>query len=282
MKGFLIHFAGRYIAGDEMKDAVDAALRLNADGIAATIDNLGENVKDKKEAARAVREYLSLLDTIKRTKADSTVSMKLTHMGLDISAELAGQNAGKVVARAAKLGNFVRLDMEGSAYTQKTLDILHSLHKKHKNVGVAIQSALKRSEADVAALIKAGASVRLVKGAYKEPAEIAFEDKKDVDANYERLMKELLSKGSSVAIATHDEALIEKAKLYAEKNGIAKDAFEFQMLYGIKRPLQKSLAKEGYRVRVYVPYGRNWLAYTLRRLRERKENLYFVLKNVLD
>lgn len=282
MKGFLIHLAKRYIAGDELKDAIDAALALNREGIAATIDHLGENVKDKKQAEEAAREYLTLLDEIKRMKAETGVSLKLTQMGLDVSEKLASANAESVIKKAASLGKFVRFDMEGSAYTQRTIDVFLSLHKKYPNTGIAIQSALKRSEADIKTLIAEKTSVRLVKGAYHEPPEIAFEKKEDVDASYERLMKELLLKGVKPALATHDEKIIEEAISFAEKKRIEKDAFEFQMLLGIKRPLQKRLAKEGFRVRVYVPYGRQWLPYTMRRLRERKENLYFVLRNIFD
>ncbi|MFQ5736210.1 MAG: proline dehydrogenase family protein [Thermodesulfobacteriota bacterium] len=282
MKGFLVHLAKRYIAGDELKDAIEAALALNRDGIAATIDNVGENVKDEKKARAAVREYLTLLDGIKRSGADSTVSLKLTHMGLDISEELAEKNTERIIRRAEKLGNFVRIDMEGSAYTQKTIRIFKALHERHPCTGIAIQSALKRSAGDVKALIEAKASVRLVKGAYKEPPVVAFEAKENVDKNFEKLMKELLLKGVRPAIATHDERLIEEAISFAGKNGIKKDAFEFQMLLGIKRSLQKRLAREGFHVRVYVPYGRNWLPYTLRRLRERRENVYFLLKNIFE
>ncbi len=282
MKGFLIHLAKRYIAGDELKDAIEAALALNRDGMLATIDNLGENVKEKAEADEAAREYLALLDGIQKAKADSTVSLKLTHMGLDISEKLAKENAEKIIRKAEKLNNFVRFDMEGSAYTERTIGIFLSLHKKYPDTGIAIQSALKRSAEDIKMLIGEKASVRLVKGAYKEPPEIAFEEKEAVDRNYERLMKELLLKGTRPAIATHDERLINEAIGFIEKNGIPKDSFEFQMLLGIKRSLQKRLAKEGYRVRVYVPYGRNWLPYTLRRLRERKENLYFVVRNIFE
>ncbi|MCR4287468.1 MAG: proline dehydrogenase family protein, partial [Deltaproteobacteria bacterium] len=242
----------------------------------------GENVKAKAEADEAVREYLALLDGIQKAKADSTVSLKLTHMGLNISEKLAKENAEKIIRKAEKLNNFVRFDMEGSAYTERTIGIFLSLHKKYPNTGIAIQSALKRSADDIETLIREKASVRLVKGAYKEPPEIAFEEKEAVDRNYEKLMKKLLLKGTRPAIATHDERLIDEAIDFVEKNGIPKDSFEFQMLLGIKRSLQKRLAKEGYSVRVYVPYGRNWLPYTLRRLRERKENLYFVVKNIFD
>lgn len=282
MKGFLIHFAKRYIAGEEISEAIAVALELNSRSIGAAIDNLGEHVKEKAEATEAVGEYIKLLGAIKKAKADSTVSLKLTQMGLDISEELALKNAEKVIKKAASLGNSVRLDMESSPYTEKTISVFLSLHKKYPTTGIAIQSALKRSASDIETLIKEKASVRLVKGAYKESADIAFEDKADVDRNYEELMKKLLLKGTNPAIATHDEKLIEEAKMFASKNGVAKDAFTFEMLLGIKRTLQGELAREGYRVRVYVPYGKHWLHYTLRRLRERKENLYFVMKNIFD
>ncbi|MBI5491434.1 MAG: proline dehydrogenase family protein [Deltaproteobacteria bacterium] len=282
MKGLLFFFAKRYIAGTDKNDAIGAALRLNKDGILATIDHLGENVKSGPEAQAVTNEYLALLDGIKATGAASTVSLKLTHLGLDISNDLAAKNAETIIEKAAGCDNFVRFDMEGSAYTQKTLDIFLKLHGKYRNMGIAIQSYLLRSRADIELLIKKGASVRLVKGAYKEPPEIAFRDKKDVDKNFDSIMKELLSKGFKPAIATHDEKLIDEAKRFADKNDIPKDRFEFQMLLGIKRGLQKRLADEGYRVRVYVPYGRDWLPYTIRRLKERKENIYFVVRNIFD
>ncbi len=282
MKRLLFLFARRYIAGTTMTEAVEAAKRLNAWNISATIDNLGENVKKPSEAATAVSEYSLLLEGIKASGADSTVSLKLTHLGLDISTELAEENAVAIVEKAHSLGNFVRFDMESSAYTERTLAVLHSIRKRCPNVGVAIQSALLRSSDDVKKLIESNTSVRLVKGAYKEPPDIAFKDKKDVDANYSLLMKELLQKGVRTAIATHDEALIEEAKRFTKERNIPADSFEFQMLLGIKRTLQRTLAKEGYRIRVYVPYGPEWMAYTLRRFRERKENWIFVLKNIFD
>lgn len=278
----LSFFARRYIAGETGKDAIVAARILNGSGIRATIDNLGENVKDASETKETVKEYLSLLDEINKANVNSTISLKLTHLGLDISEELTARNAGTIVEKALSLKNFVRLDMEGSAYTQKTVDMALRLRGLYPNVGVAIQSYLLRSAADVDLLIKEGVSVRLVKGAYKEPPEIAFEVKSDVDRNYETLMKKLLLNGTRPAIATHDEKLINGAIRFAEENSIPKDRFEFQMLLGIKRTLQKKLAEEGYTVRVYVPYGKNWLPYTLRRLGERKENFLFVVKNIFD
>jgi len=278
----LTFLAGRYIAGATRGDAIKVVKRLNRKGLLATIDILGENVQDKEEADANTNEYLSLLEDIKKEGVLSTISFKLTHIGLDISDELARKNAEKIIKRTEELRNFARFDMERSGYTQKTLDIFLEVAKKHQNAGIAIQSSLKRSADDIKLLIGKRASVRLVKGAYKEPPDIAFESKKDVDNNFSALMKELLSKGSYPAIATHDVGLIDEAKKFARDNKITKDRFEFQMLLGIKRTLQKKLVDNGYRVRVYVPYGKNWLPYVLRRFRERKENIWFVIKNIFD
>jgi len=278
----LTFLAGRYIAGATRGDAIKVVKRLNRKGLLATIDILGENVQDKEEADANTNEYLSLLEDIKKEGVLSTISFKLTHIGLDISDELARKNAEKIIKRTEELRNFARFDMERSVYTQKTLDIFLEVAKKHQNAGIAIQSSLKRSADDIKLLIGKRASVRLVKGAYKEPPDIAFESKKDVDSNFSALMKELLSKGVYPAIATHDVRLIDEAKRFAVENKITKDRFEFQMLLGIKRTLQKKLADDGYRVRVYVPYGKNWLPYVLRRFRERKENIWFVIKNIFD
>ncbi|MBI5810831.1 MAG: proline dehydrogenase family protein [Deltaproteobacteria bacterium] len=283
MKGIILTlFANRYIAGTDKADAVEEARRLNAAGLLATIDNLGENVKSAEEAGNSVREYIGLLDLIAKEKVNSTVSLKLTHLGLDISDGRAFDGVEAVIKKAALCKNFVRFDMEGSAYTERTMEIFLRLRESCDNVGIAVQSALLRSRNDVKLLIEKKASVRLVKGAYKEPAEVAFERKKDVDGNYEFLMKELLLKGERPAIATHDERLIEEAVRFVKEKGIPVASFEFQMLLGIKSTLQKRLASEGYNVRVYIPYGRNWLPYILRRLSERRENIWFVLKNIFD
>lgn len=278
----LAPLAKRYIAGTDRTAAISAAKLLNEFKISTAIDNLGENVKDAAEAETSVSEYLELLSLIKTSGVDANISLKLTHMGLDISEELARKNAGRIIEKARELGNFVRFDMEGSAYTQKTIDAYLILRGIYENAGIAVQSALKRSARDIDRFIHEKASVRLVKGAYKEGADVAFQDKKDVDISYEALMKQLLLKGHMPAIATHDERLINIAKEFAESAGVDKGSFEFEMLLGIKRNLQKQLAEEGYRVRVYCPYGVNWLPYTLRRLTERKENFYFVLKNIFD
>lgn len=282
MKGLLAFFAKRYIAGEERKDAIRVVRHLNSQGILATIDNLGEHVKEPSHAEDAVREYLSLLDDIRDGGVNSSVSLKLTHFGLDISDEIAEGNLRGIIKKASELNNFVTFDMEGSRYTQRTIDTFLRLHEKYTNIGIAIQSYLYRSPMDVRLLIEKGASVRLVKGAYKEPTQIAFPKKRDVDKNFEELMKSLLLKGNYLAIATHDERLINEAIRFADENGIPKERFEFQMLLGIKRKLQKRLADSGYKVRVYIPYGADWLPYTLRRLRERKENLFFVIKNLFE
>lgn len=276
----LAPLAKRYIAGTERRSAVKTARVLNSLGISAAIDNLGENVTTPEEARASAREYLALLDLITASGARANVSLKLTHMGLDISEELALENAGAVVKKAFEKKNFVRFDMEGSRYTEKSINIFSKLHKSFPNVGIAIQSCLLRSPGDVKHLIAEGASVRLVKGAYKEPPEVAFQKKQDVDANFEMLMKELLLKGNMPAIATHDERLIKITKEFARANAIGRDRFEFEFLLGIKKELQRRLASEGCNVRVYCPYGTEWLPYTLRRLRERKENIWFVLKNI--
>lgn len=282
MKRLLLFFAKRYIAGSERQDAIRAALELNNAGIGAIIDNLGENVKNAAEAGESVEEYLALLDDIKISGADSTVALKLTHLGLDISKELAFKNAETIIKKAASTGNFARVDMEGSEYTKGTIDLFLELRQKYPNVGIAIQSCLLKSREDATHIASKGGSIRLVKGAYKEPPDVAFQEKKDVDASFEAIMKELLLSGTRPAIATHDVRLINEAKRFAAEKGLQKDSFDFEMLLGIKRELQKKLAAEGYRVRVYIPYGKNWLPYTIRRLRERKENVWFVLKNIFE
>lgn len=282
MSRILAWFAKRYIAGEKQDDALNAAKNLNARGIRATIDNLGEDVLDAKDAERGVEEYLSLVQAIRKSGVDSNVSFKLTHLGLNISPLMAEKNAETVIKKASGLKNFVWFDMEGSKHTENTLSIFSKLHAKYPETGIAIQSYLYRSEADVTKLIKDNAAVRLVKGAYKENSDIAFPVKKDVDRNFSALMKKLLLSGAYTAIATHDETLVNEAKAIASENKVPKDHFEFQMLLGIKRTLQSRLVEEGYHVRVYVPYGTHWLPYTMRRMTERKENVWFVLKNILD
>jgi proline dehydrogenase len=282
MKDPITYFAKRYIAGEIRTDAISVAGELNEKGILATIDNLGENVKDVIEAINGLEEYLGLLNGINEAKVDSTVSLKLTHLGLDQSQQLAVKNVSAILEKAATYGSFARVDMENSAYTGVTIDTVIEIHKNHPNIGVAIQSYLLRSADDVARLIEEGVSVRLVKGAYKEPPGLAFPEKARVDENYLALMKELLLHGNNPAFATHDLTIIEEAKTFASENNIAKDAFEFQMLLGVKRKMQVQLAKDGYKMRVYVPYGKEWMAYIMRRFKERKENVWFFIKNIFE
>jgi proline dehydrogenase len=276
---FLYLFAKRFVAGEELEEAIPPIKALNEKGIMVTFDHLGENVKNEQEATAAADSYLQILDVIQREGLNSNVSIKLTQMGLDLGDDFCLKNVERIVKKAKELNNFVRIDMEGSNYTQRTLDITYKLFDEYKNVGVVIQAMLLRSESDIKKLINSGIRVRLCKGAYKEPESIAYQKKEQVNENYKKLMKMLLKDGNYPAIATHDEEIIEEAKRFAEENGIDRSRFEFQMLNGIRRDLQIALAREGYNMRVYVPYGKEWFPYFYRRLRERKENLFFVMRN---
>ncbi|MGC8927531.1 MAG: proline dehydrogenase family protein [Myxococcota bacterium] len=276
---FLYIFAKRFVAGEELSEAIPAIKALNEKGIMVTFDHLGENVTTEEMAKSAADTYLDLLDVIKKEGLNSNVSVKLTQMGLDLGDEFCLNNVERIVKKAQELNNFVRIDMEGSAYTQRTLDITYKLFEKYQNVGVVIQAMLLRSEEDVKELNKRGIRVRLCKGAYKEPASVAYQKKEQVNENYLKLMKILLTEGKYPGIATHDEKIIEECKRYISENKIESSRFEFQMLYGIRRDLQLQLVKEGFNMRVYVPYGKEWFPYFYRRLRERKENLFFVMKN---
>jgi proline dehydrogenase len=274
----------RFVAGETLEAALEAVRVLNRDGILATLDHLGENVTSEHEARDATTEILELVEGIAAHDLRSGVSVKLTQLGLDLSPALAAENLERIVARAAEVGRFVRVDMESLNYVQPTLDIFEGLWPRTKNVGLVIQSYLYRSAGDVARLIEMGASVRLVKGAYDEPPEVAFPDKADTDANYIRLLEQLFgdeaqARGVFPAIATHDERLIAWAQEHARERQISPDRFEFQMLYGIRPGLQRRLAAEGYRVRAYVPYGRAWFPYFMRRLAERPANVLFLVRN---
>ena len=278
--------SGRFVAGTQVEDALQVTRRLNDAGLSVSIDNLGENVSSAEEAQQSARLYERLLSAISAGGLNANVSLKLTHMGLDVDPKLAYSQVSALVDRAASVQpkNFVRVDMEGSAYTQRTLDFVHELHSVPQNrgcVGAVIQSYMRRSESDVAKLLAQGIRIRLCKGAYKEPAEIAFQAKSEVDDNYLRLLKTLLKSGVYHGLATHDEKIIREAKTFATGEGIPKDTFEFQMLYGIRRDLQHSLVREGWRVRVYVPFGTEWYPYMMRRLAERPANLWFVMRNLL-
>jgi len=277
--------SGRFVAGTQFEDALRVTQNLNAAGLSVSVDNLGENVTNAEEAHRSAERYHQLLEQIGARKLNANVSLKLTHMGLDVDPQLARENVTALVSQVAGMQpqNFVRVDMEGSSYTQPTLEFVCELHSMPGNrgcIGAVIQSYMRRSEDDVAKLIDQGVRIRLCKGAYKEPPEIAFQAKEEVDANYVKLMKILLKSGIYHGLATHDEKMITAAKTFAIREQIARDSFEFQMLYGIRRDLQKSLVRDGWRMRVYVPFGTEWYPYLMRRLAERPANALFIAKNL--
>ncbi len=270
----------RFVAGEKLADALAAAAELNGSGMTATLDRLGENVHTEAEARDAAAAYLGIFDRIREAGVSSNVSIKLTQLGLDLDSNLCQSSVAAIVQRAESHGNFVRIDMEGSAHTERTLRLFREVRDHSAAVGIVIQSYLYRSEGDVRDLLKLGARIRLCKGAYKEPKEIAFPRKSQVNDNYIKLMKMLLDSGVYHAIATHDPRMIEATIHYAAQQNIKKDAFEFQMLYGIRRDLQQQLVRDGYRMRIYIPYGTEWFPYFMRRLAERPANLFFVLKNI--
>lgn len=276
--------SSRFVAGTDPDEVMRAAVEVNELGMKASLDNLGENVHNVDEAEQSGALYRGLLETIAEQSIDSNVSLKLTQMGLDLDPEAMTRIVSSVVSRAAELDNFVRVDMEGSEYTQRTIDLVRSvaaLDGNSDHVGTVIQSYLYRSEEDVRILCGDGIRIRLCKGAYKEPAAIAWQDKKDVDANFVRLMRILLDSGIYHGIATHDEAMIDATISYAAERGIDPSAFEFQMLYGIRRDLQTKLVEDGWNMRVYIPFGTDWYPYFMRRLGERPANALFILKNIL-
>jgi len=276
--------SSRFVAGLEVEDALRAAEMLNNYGMAATLDSLGESVATEAEAHKAAEIYHRLLDAIAAQKLKANISVKLTQMGLELSPDLAYTIAAGLTEHARATGNFLRIDMEGSNITQVTLDLVHHLHARPEykgHIGIVIQAYLYRSEADIYQLIEEGIRVRLCKGAYQEPPAVAFPKKTDVDTNYVRLSGILLSSPIYHGLATHDESIIEAAKSYAKNQGIAPDHFEFQMLYGVRRDLQRRLVREGYNVRVYIPFGREWYPYFMRRLAERPANVFFLAKNLL-
>jgi proline dehydrogenase len=281
--GLARRFASRFVAGEEVDTAVEAARTLNTHGITASLDLLGESVTRDTEAAAARDEYLRMLDRIAESKVQANVSVKLTQMGFDISEDLCHANISQILERALQLDTFVRLDMESSAYTQRTLDFFaNRLFARYGKVtGVVIQSCLRRSGTDVDRLIEMRARVRLCKGAYLEPAAVAFPDKADVDRNYVTLMERLMSRGNYPGLATHDEKILARARAFAQAEGIGPERFEFQMLYGVRRDLQQRLHGDGYRMRVYVPFGHQWYPYLMRRLAERPANVAFILGGVL-
>jgi proline dehydrogenase len=278
--------SGRFVAGTEIADAVRATQAVNRAGRSVTIDNLGENVTNPDEARHSAKLYHEILDAIVAHQLNANISLKLTQMGLDVDEQLARELVSGLVAKAASMNppGFVRVDMEGSPYTQRTLDFVHELHGMPGNahsVGAVIQSYLKRSESDVEKLLTEGIRIRLCKGAYKEPPEIAFAAKSDVDANYVKLMKVLMKSGIYHGLATHDENIIQQAKAFATSEKLPRDSFEFQMLYGIRRDLQRKLVRDGWRIRIYIPFGTEWYPYFMRRLGERPANVLFIARNLL-
>ncbi|MDH4042871.1 MAG: proline dehydrogenase family protein [Gemmatimonadota bacterium] len=275
--------SARFVAGETLDQAMDATRRVNARDITVSLDLLGESVTSREEATGARDAAIEILDRIHTTGVRANLSIKLTQMGLDLGQDVAAANVHQILDRARAHGIFVRVDMEASAYVQRTLDLYQSTLRPDFGdlVGVVIQTMLRRTEADIEALLDVGARVRLVKGAYKEPEAIAFPDKRDVDAVFARCSERMLERGNYPAFATHDEALITHVKEHARAKGIGPERYEFQMLYGVRRDLQDALRQEGYNVRVYVPYGTEWYPYLMRRLAERPANVWFIVGNLL-
>jgi proline dehydrogenase len=275
-------FARRFIAGETVEEAIETSRRVQAEGLHITLDYLGESVRTTEEADAATRAYVRLLDVIVAAGIERNISLKLTQLGASIDRATCVDNLRRILEPAGRHGFFVRIDMENSPWTQMTLDIFETLwQQEYRNLGVALQSALHRTQRDVERMNELGARVRLVKGAYKEPETVAYQRKADVDAAFLRLARVLLDAGTYPAIATHDPAMIEGTRAYAASRGIAKNRFEFQMLYGIRRDLQSELSLEGYPVRLYIPFGREWFPYFMRRLGERPANLGFVMRGIL-
>jgi len=272
--------ARRFVAGEELDDAIAAARACNQARRMVSLDYLGENVAGEADARRACDAYLGIFDRIAEEQLDANVSLKLTQLGLDLSEELCQSLVETIVERAASYGNFVRVDMEGSPHTHRTIELVKRVRDRSTAIGVVIQSYLYRSEQDVKDLLRIGCRIRLCKGAYKEPPEIAFPRKADVDANFVKLMQLLLQSGIYHGIATHDRRMIAATIRFATEHGILKDQFEFQMLYGIRTDFQQKLVRDGYRMRVYIPYGRDWFPYFMRRLAERPANLMFFVRNL--
>jgi len=279
-----VKLSSRFVAGMEIEDALRVCASVNQQGMAVTLDSLGESVTDEIAAHRAAEVYHKLLDAIAARKLNANISVKLTQMGLEHSHRLAENIAEDLTKHAASLGSFVRIDMEDSSLTQVTLDIVRRIHSRHGlrgAIGVVIQAYLYRSQSDIEQLLADGIRVRLCKGAYKEPPEVAFPHKADVDRNYVLLSRMLLDSPVYHGLATHDEKMIAAAKALAREKGIAPSRFEFQMLYGVRRDLQRGLVREGYNMRVYIPFGREWYPYFMRRLAERPANVFFIARNML-
>ncbi len=277
--GFAQRVSRRFVSGETQEQAIQVVKELNRKGFTATLDHLGENVTNTQEAGSSAEEYLVFLDKINQAQVNSNVSCKLTQMGLDLDFDFCLNNVRRIVEKAKEYDNFVRIDMEDSPRTEKTLQVCYALHKEYSNVGAVIQSYLYRSEEDVGKLLENKIRIRLCKGAYKEPKSVAFQKKKEVDGNFVKLMQMMLKSGVYHGIATHDDKMIQATIEFARKENISKDGFEFQLLYGIRRELQEELVKQGYNVRIYTPYGDQWYPYFMRRMAERPANLFFVAKN---
>ena len=273
--------AARFVAGETLGEALSVARGVNAEGISVTLDHLGENVTSIEEAAASRDEYIRALDEIHTAGLNANVSIKLSQFGIDLDEAVCRDNAARLVEVAARQQNFVRVDMESSAYTDRTLRLVTGLHARFGAAGAVIQAYLKRSEKDIEELNRLGIRVRLCKGAYLEPPSVAFEHKRDVDSNFVRLMKKLLESGAYPAIATHDPAIIAEAERFTAGRNIPQSGFEFQMLYGIRKDIQRRLVAKGYRLRLYIPYGKAWYPYFMRRLAERPANVVFLLRNLL-
>ena len=276
-------FARRFIAGETVEEAIRDARLLQERGLLLTLDYLGESVKTSDEATAATREYLRLIEVIVASGIERNLSLKLTQLGVDVDRATCVDNLRRILEPASRHGFFVRIDMENSPYTDVTLEVFETLwQQEYRNVGLALQAALRRTEQDVRRMVTLGARVRLVKGAYKEPPTVAFQQKAEVDESFRLLMRLLLENGTYPAIATHDERLIEETRAFASERKLGRDRFEFQMLYGIRRDLQASLVADGYPVRIYLPFGRQWFPYFMRRLGERPANVAFVLRAIVQ
>ncbi len=275
-------FARRFIAGETVEEAIEVSRDVQSQGLHLTLDYLGESVRTSEEAQAATREYVHLLDAIVASGIERNISLKLTQLGAGVDRATCVDNLRRILEPAGRHGFFVRIDMENSPWTQLTLDIFETLwQQEYRNIGIALQAALYRTEQDVRRMNQIGARVRLVKGAYKEPESVAYQKKSDVDQSFLRLMKVLLDSGVYPAVATHDPLMIAATRTYATERGLASDRFQFQMLYGIRRDLQASLVAEGYTMRLYIPFGREWFPYFMRRLGERPANLGFVVRGIV-
>ena len=276
------YFAKRYIAGDKLEDAIRVISELNDEGFMCTVNILGENIKKIESAVNYLQRYKEILNELTEKKLDSNISIKMTQMGMGLDDKVCLKQMDEIIQLSKKENNFVRIDMEESIYTSKTLEIHSKLAKKHNNVGIVIQAYLRRSESDVSELLKIKAGVRLCKGIYVEPREIAFKNRENIRLNYTRLLKMLLRGGRYVGIATHDERLVYEAYDIINEMGLGKEEYEFQMIYGVNKEMGKKILADGHRLRIYVPYGEEWLAYSIRRLKENPDIAGHIIKNIFS